>query len=343
MVMTPSEAVSVEFGTWQQGGVEPETPVLVKIKPASANVTAVLDYESHSTSKSAHDVERLRTRREMVADNFEPRMKASIRRHSFDGTKEDVAHRAGKRASDDFSHRVTLAEVTNFQDTSEAGMEMTTTMVMMPSQNPTSTTTDSLEREMQRETDYPELGLEEEDPSEVRKANRRTVGRRQRRNNVIAKLREDLQAQQESYDEAEKIARNAERMASEVVQHSNIQLALMKEALEDAVKAENFAIEGWKISDETVSQLLSLLREREKLWARAMWKYAYRAICHMNAKEEEESPYYPMHEETTHGRGRERVPSRVTRKKASKKLKKLQRNLDDLLERMESAMLNMQP
>ena len=36
-----------------------------------------------------------------------------------------------------------------------------------------------------------------------------------------------------------------EKMAKEVVQHSHLQLALMKEALEDAVQAEN--VINWRV------------------------------------------------------------------------------------------------
>ena len=132
-------------------------------------------------------------------------------------------------------------------------------------------------------------------------------------------------------------------MAKEVVQHSHLQLALMKEALEDAVQAENVAIEGWKISDQTVAQLLSLLREREKLWARAMWKYAYNAVLrgrdHTSSRMSMEQTV-SLQEESSQGLYNETWGSvhdlkGSQRRRASKKLSKLESRIDKLMQKME--------
>jgi len=109
--------------------------------------------------------------------------------------------------------------------------------------------------------------------------------RQQRRSKVMAKMKEELAVHQASFAEAERIARDAENMASSVVTQSKIQLALMEEALEDAVMAESAALEGWQMTEETVSQILGLLKERERLWARAMWKYAFHAVLRGKSKE----------------------------------------------------------
>ncbi|QDZ19095.1 hypothetical protein A3770_02p16130 [Chloropicon primus] len=115
--------------------------------------------------------------------------------------------------------------------------------------------------------------------------------RSRRRTKVMNRLRGELSQHQESFAQAEKIAQEAEKMASEVVTQSQIQLALMEEALEDAVAAENEAVQGWQMSEDSVQQLLGVLREREKRWARAMWKYACNAVLRARSGEgEEERP-----------------------------------------------------
>jgi len=198
--MTQSQNVSVEFGIWQAGSAEPETPVLVKVRSVE-NEALELEGAGSTNGKSRG--------------------------------------------------RMALVNVTNLRDAAPYA------------------------------TENPPAAIEQD---EVETTRVRKSTRNERRTRMISKLREDLSVQAESYAEVEKIAMNAEKMASDVVTHSNIQLALMEEALEDAVMLESQAIEGWKSADHATAQVALLLRERERLWARAMWKYAYNAVLRAKAK-----------------------------------------------------------
>lgn len=347
------EAVSVEFGTWQQANSEPETPVLVKFRTTTEEKklnpkSSVLDLDSSSTTKSAPSAHKLTRGEEMIGDNFESkgRMNAAA---ATDTIKELIMNQGKQKDADvNVKHaRVTLANVTNnsFQDTLDATMEKRGLLPQV------------IKTVVQKEEDIDLAPVTDESKSEPVYENQKKQGnrRRQRTKNVIGRLKDDLKAQQESYQEAELIAKNAERMASEVVQNSNIQLALMKEALEDAVQAENFAIEGWKISDETVSQMLGLLRERERLWARAMWKYAYHAILNnMNLKKKKKKKKGEEQEKDQISKTEESLTStwdeianmnyvknlrRSQKNRASRKLVKLESRLDELINEI-SVVLN---
>ena len=284
----------------------------------------------------------------MIGDNFESkgRMNAAA---ATDTIKELIMNQGKQKDADvNVKHaRVTLANVTNnsFQDTLDATMEKRGLLPQV------------IKTVVQKEEDIDLAPVTDERKSEPVYENQKKQGnrRRQRTKNVIGRLKDDLKAQQESYQEAELIAKNAERMASEVVQNSNIQLALMKEALEDAVQAENFAIEGWKISDETVSQMLGLLRERERLWARAMWKYAYHAILNnMNLKKKKKKKKGEEQEKDQISKTEESLTStwdeianmnyvknlrRSQKNRASRKLVKLESRLDELINEI-SVVLN---
>merc|ERR1711977_433684 len=304
------ETVVVEFGTWKSGGAEPETPVLVRMKTCSnvkrsqspaltvASSTEPL-LEQDAVSIDIDSIER-------VADNFE----AELPELNGEGEKGNGSLRSRPKG------RVTLVNMTNFQD------------------EPIRTS---------GRADNIELAGAEKGSIIPAVEEKKKKTRHQRRSNVIGKLREELHSQQESYQEAELIAKNAEKMAKEVVQHSHLQLALMKEALEDAVQAENVAIEGWKISDQTVAQLLSLLREREKLWARAMWKYAYNAVLrgrdHTSSRMSMEQTV-SLQEESSQGLYNETWGfvhdlKGSQRRRASKKLSKLESRIDKLMQKME--------
>jgi len=343
--------VSVEFGTWQQANSEPETPVLVRFrttttekKPSSQN--SGLDLDSSSTTKGTPSTHKLtRAEGEMVGDNFDESKAAAA---AATGTIKELAVNQGKQKDGNLNRsRVTLANVTNnnLQDTTKDKRSLLPVIlpkaVAQPVEDVDGIAAVTDQSQNKKESEPPVL----QNQQKKQGGNRR----RQRTKNVIGRLKEDLQAQQESYQEAEKIAQNAERMASEVVQHSNIQLALMKEALEDAVQAENFAIEGWKISDETVSQMLGLLRERERLWARAMWKYAYHAVLNMNHSKkkkinsehqhpEEDSSLTSTWDEIAN-RNYVRSLKRSQKNRASKKLVKLEGRLDELINEI-SVVLN---
>jgi hypothetical protein len=353
--------VSVEFGTWQQANSEPETPVLVRFrttttekKPSSQN--SVLDLDSSSTTKGTPSTHKLtRAEGEMVGDNFdESKGQGRVAVAAATDTIKELVVTQGKEKEGSDGNlnrsRVTLANVTNnnFPDTTKDKRSLLPVIlpkaVAQKGEDVDDIAAVTDQNQSKKKSEPPVL----QNQQKKQGGNRR----RQRTKNVIGRLKEDLQAQQESYQEAEKIAQNAERMASEVVQHSNIQLALMKEALEDAVQAENFAIEGWKISDETVSQMLGLLRERERLWARAMWKYAYHAVLNMNHSKKKKNDNKINNEQQNQedssltstwdeiaNRNYVKSLKRSQKNRASKKLVKLEGRLDELINEI-SVVLN---
>ena len=344
------ETVSVEFGTWHAGSADPETPVLVRMK-AKRNLNPLPSYAAVASEDAAVDccsatkagllLSRQRARampeivapltEENIADNFfessldededcvvaeaEEVAALAVDLESGLGASPSPAKAKAAAAGPPVPSRVTFGNVTNLVGAAGRGGD----------------------------------GAKPGAPPDATANGKKKKTRHQRRNQVIGKLKEDLQAQQEFHREAERVAKNSERLATEVAQRSQVQLTLMREALDEALRGENSAIEGWKISDETVSQLLGLLRERESLWARAMWEYAYNAVLRRGRERVAPrgagaAPVAAAEAELQAGGRRGRARHRAegsssrargaTRDRASKSLRNLEDSIDQLMEKL---------
>lgn len=173
------ETVVVEFGTWKSGGAEPETPVLVRMKTCSnvkRSQSPALTVASSTEPLLEQDAVSIDIDSiERVADNFE----AELPELNGEGEKGNGSLRSRPKG------RVTLANMTNFQD------------------EPIRTS---------GRADNIELAGAEKVSIIPAVEEKKKKTRHQRRSNVIGKLREELHSQQESYQEAELIAKNAEKV-----------------------------------------------------------------------------------------------------------------------------------
>ena len=157
--------------------------------------------------------------------------------------------------------------------------------------------------------------------------------RHKRRTDALSRLRREVESHQVAFEEAEHIAKNAEHVASTVVGHANVQLALMQEALDEAINAEEMALEAWQISDNTVTELLEVVRSKEAQWAVAMWKYAAKAVL-LEKQRKGRVEDAAEGEGAGEARGREGARPKRRAKKIKTKLMRLQGDLDAMIARL---------